>query len=259
MKTITIALNKGGTGKTTTVSSLAAALREKGFKVLVIDTDPQGNLTSWYSAKNYGKTSCDVMTGNIAIDDAIQHTEAMDIIASSPMLAHLDAELSSEPGKEYRLKEAMLGMKSKYDYVLIDTPPALSIQLSNALTCSDGAILTAQADVFSLQGIDQLATTVKLIQKRMNANLRIYGILVSKFQTRVNVEKLSLKQMEAKAAEMGTKVFDTKIRTCSALKESAMKGKDIFRHAPKSNAAKDYAQLAEEILTITGDEPKTIE
>jgi len=229
------------------------SLNNQGFKTLVIDLDPQGNATQLMGGKRNSRSIYEAILGKVEIGKAIQKTEGPDLIASSPLLTQLGADLQDEAGREYRLKEILEDLPPKaYDYVLIDTPPALGIHTANALTSSDYVLITANADVLSLQGMEQLNTTIKTIKKRTNKELKILGILISRFQARVSVDQTVLDYLESKAEEMETIVFDTKIRNCSAVKEAQIMNQDIYTYAPKSNASKDFTKLTLEVLELTG-------
>ena len=158
-KTLAIINQKGGVGKSTTAEALAAGLFLKGYSVLSIGLDAQSNMTYTAGAKTDGATALGVLTGEIPAKDAIQHTESGDIIPASKALAGADAFIA-EAGKEYRLREALEPIRGEYDFIIVDTPPALGILTINALTACDSVIIPAQADIYSLQGGEQLAGTI---------------------------------------------------------------------------------------------------
>ncbi|MDD3365341.1 MAG: AAA family ATPase, partial [Syntrophomonas sp.] len=180
---ITIATQKGGTGKTTTTHALGVGLIERGYKVLFIDLDPQGNLSYILQTEELKSTIYEVLTGKTKARDAIQHQQCGDIIPSSPALARANLELKNT-GKEYRLKETLQPIKDDYDYIIIDTPPSLGLLTINALTASDSVIIPSQADIFSLQGIGQLYSTIETIKKYTNPDLSIEGILLTRHNSR---------------------------------------------------------------------------
>ena len=173
---ISIINQKGGVGKSTTAEALLAGLTLKGYKTLAVDLDAQGNLTYATGANSQGATSLGVLTREVDAGDAIQHTPSGDIIPSNKALAGADAFIT-DTGKEYRLKEALESVASEYDYIIIDTPPALSILTINALTASNSLIIPAQADIYSLQGIEQLAETIQPVKRYCNPTLSIEGII----------------------------------------------------------------------------------
>lgn len=245
---ITVALNKGGTGKTTTVEALMAGLTSRGFKILAIDLDGQGNLSVTTGAKRTGKTIYDVLVNGEDINKTVQHTEYGDMIASSPNLANLDTILSKETGKEYRLTEALSKLKRKYDYILIDTPPSLGAELSNAFTASDYIILTAQPNSFSIDGIDMINTSViQQVQKYMNKNLRILGILLTRCKKNTDLYKASREQFEEIAKEIGTVLFDTAISDSVHIQEIQSYSYDFYANS-KNTAIREYREFVDEFL-----------
>lgn len=245
IKTIAVINQKGGVGKSTTAASLGAGLTLKGFKVLYIDLDAQGNLTYTLGADPKGLTALDVLTKEATAAAAVQHTAQGDVIAASPSLAGADTVITSV-GKEYRLKEALEPIKEKYDYIIIDTPPALSVLTINALTACTGVIIPAQADIYSLQGIEKLADTINTVRTYCNPNLKIEGILLTRYNARSVLSREIAELSEQMAEKLNTKVFKTAIRENVSIKEAQISRQDIFSYAPKSNAALDYKEVVEE-------------
>lgn len=251
MEIISITNQKGGVGKSTTAAAIGAGLKRCGKKVLLLDFDAQGNLTSALPVNNaLGVASMyDVITKRIGIRDAIQETPFGDIVPYSPRLATLDLEFASLPaGREYQLKEVIAQGNLDYDYILIDTPPALGTITTNALTASDSIIIPAQADKFSLDGIIQLYQTVAAIRQYSNKNLRVRGIVITRYSNRAVISRNVATKLAELATAIGTKVYATNIRECSALKESQTVKKSIFVHDRKSNGAIDYRNLVQEII-----------
>lgn len=245
MKTISIVNRRGGVGKTATAHAVGAGLALKGYKVLYIDLDSQCNLTYDVGAKPAPLTSMEVLSGTATAEEAIQHTEGGDIIPASPSLAIADTAIEGT-GKEHRLREAIEGLE--YDYIIIDTPPALGVLTVNALTASDSAIIPAQAEVHSLQGIALLYEAIEAVQKYTNPNLKIAGILITRYNGRAILSKDMRANLEDTARELGTKLYSTPIRECIAIKEAQAVQRDIYSYAPRSNATKDYSALLEELL-----------
>ena len=163
-------------------------------------------------------------------------------------MAVADATLTAT-GKEYRLKEALQALKGKYDYCIVDTPPALGILTVNALTAATGAIIPAQADIFSLQGIGQLGGTLDAVKKYCNPDLSVMGILLTRYNDRAVIGREAAEMTERTAGQLGTKLFTARIRECTAIKEAQARRQSIYSYAPKSNAAADYAALVAEIMT----------
>ena len=251
---ITITNRRGGTGKTCTTSALVAGLANRGYKTLCIDLDSQVNLTFDMGASSEGITVMELITGQATAEEAIQHTANGDIIAGSPQLATADLTLTGK-GKEYKLKDAIQPLLPEYDYILIDTAPSLGVLTVNALTASDSTIITAQAEVHSLQGIGQLYETIKAVRAHSNPALRINGILITRYNDRTIIARDMRVNLVQVAEVMGTKVFMRPIRECNALKEAQALQTNIFSYAPRSNASKDYNSLIDELIGVS-DESK---
>lgn len=243
METISITNQKGGTGKSTTALALGAALQKKGHRVLFIDLDAQGNLT--YAL---GATGLNTLNAMELLEGRAQAGKIQgNIIASTPELAAAEKVLN-KTGKEYKLKEALQSIKPLYDYIIIDTPPSMGILTINALTASDSVIIPAQADIFSLQGITQIKETIDAVREYCNKALKVKGIVLTRFNGRAIISKDLADVLKAEADKLGTKLFNTKIRECTALKEAQASQQDIFTYAPASNGASDYMQLTKEVL-----------
>lgn len=245
-KIISVINQKGGVGKSTTVEALAAGLAEKGHSTLVIDLDAQCNLSYTYRADTTGATALDVLTGRTTAAEAIQHTESGDIIPGDKGLSGADAFIT-QTGKEYRLKEALEPIEAEYNYIIIDTPPALGILTINALTAADTAIIPAQADIYSLQGIDALGQTIKAVQRYTNPSLTIDGILFTRYNNRAVLSREIVELAADIAYKMNTRVYNARIRDNIAIKEAQASRQPLTIYAPKSNGAKDYAALLAEI------------
>lgn len=243
---IAVANQKGGTGKSTTAAALGAGLLLRGFNVLYVDLDAQGNL-SYTLGTSRGATVLDVLTGQATAEQAIQHTPQGDAIPAAPALASADTMLTST-GKEYRLKEALEPIKRKYDFIIIDTGPALGILTVNALTACTWAIVPAQADIFSLQGIGQLHTTIDAVKRYCNPDLEIAGILLTRYNPRTVLSRDITAMIDQTAEKLHTKLFTTTIRETVSIKEAQASQAGIYDYAPKSNAAQDYSAFIDELL-----------
>lgn len=247
IKTIAIINQKGGVGKSTTALCVGAGLSLKGFKVLYIDLDAQGNLTYTLGADIKGLTALDILTKEATAEQTIQRTAQGDVIAASPSLAGADT-LITAVGKEYRLKEALEPIKEKYDYIIIDTPPALSVLTINALTACTGVIIPAQADIYSLQGISQLNNTIQTVKQYCNPSLEVMGIVLTRYSARAILSREVAEMIEQTAANLNTKLYKATVRENIAVKEAQASQQNIFEYAPKSNAAADYSALVDEII-----------
>lgn len=249
MKTLTIINQKGGVGKSTTAAALGAGLIRAGGRVLFIDLDPQGNLT--YSlgadaAGMAGATALDVLMKAADIKAAAIGASGAELVPSSPALAGADMTLTAT-GKEYRLKEQLKPIAGDYDYCIIDTPPALGILTINALTAADAAIIPAQADIFSLQGIAQLYSTIDAVTQYTNPGLTVAGILLTRWSGRAIISRDITELLDDTAAKLHTRLFTAKIRECIAIKEAQAQRVNIFDYAPKSNATADYSEFVKEL------------
>ena len=236
MEVVAIVNRKGGVGKTATAHALGAGLKRKRKSVLYIDLDSQTNLTYGLGA-NTQPNSMEVLTGDISAEEAIQTTEQGDIIAGTEALAGADAVIEGV-GKEYRLKEAIEGLN--YDYIIIDTPAALGTLTVNALTAAHKVVIPVQADIYSLQAIGQLKTSIEAVKKYANHDLSIDGILITRFNGRAVLSRDMQANLDDAAQMLNTRLYDTPIRECISIKEAQAYRQDIFTYAPKSNAAKDY-------------------
>lgn len=249
MKILAITNQKGGVAKTTTAYALGAGLSLRGYRVLFVDMDAQTNLSYVMEADASGLTgrsTLEVLEGRASAAASIQRTPHGDIIAASPALAGADAVLT-QVGKEYRLKEALEPLQGLYDYIIIDTPPALGILTVNALTACNGCIIPAQADIYSLQGISQLYNTLQTVKKYCNRDLKVLGILLTRYNGRAIISREVAEMIEQAADQMESKLYRSKIRECTALKEAQACRENIFTYAPSSNAAADYTAFIDEV------------
>ena len=245
MKTIAIAQQKGGTGKTTTAHAIGAGLKAQGKRVLFVDLDPQSNLSYIMGARMDGKTILDVLKGEATAAEATQTTASAAIIPGTPFLAGADAMFA---GKVYALAEALKPIARKYDFCVIDTPPALGILTVSALTAADTVIIPCLPDVLSIQALGQIAETIRGLQKKYNPGLKISGLLLTRYTPRQILTR-DIENAFAKAAEqIGTRLFKTRIRETVSIREAQAMGEDIFTYSPKSAGATDYNQLLKEIF-----------
>ena len=244
---IAISNQKGGVGKSTTASALGAGLFQRGYKVLYVDLDAQGNLSYSMGASNKALSSLEVLTGTATAKEAIIQTPQGDLIPASTALASADA-LITETGKEYRLKEALEPVRGEYDFIILDTPPALGILTVNALTACNSVIVPVQADIYSLQGIGQLSQTIAIVKKYCNPALTIKGILATRYKGRAILTKDMTDLLEDTASQLHTKLYKTHIRDTVAIPEAQASQLDIFTYSPRSNATADYTAFIDEVL-----------
>lgn len=247
METIAILNQKGGVAKSTTAHAIAAGLTRAGHKALMIDLDGQRSLSVITGADGSGPTIYDVLTRKTGILKTIQATGSGDIIPAAAALWTADTALKGK-GREYLLKESLRAVAGKYDYCVIDCPPSLGILTINALTAADSCIIPAQADLLSLEAIDQLQQTIATVQAFTNKDLKIRGIVITRFSPRAVLSRDALDLIEDKAAEIRTKVYQSKIRENINIKEAQAYKEDIFTYNKRSNGAQDYEALVTEIL-----------
>ena len=247
MYKIAIVNQKGGIGKTTTAQALAAGLAAKKRRVLAVDLDGQCNLTYLSGADIAGSVS-NALENPSRTREEITHAPEFDLLAGGQELAAADVLLTGT-GKEYRLAAALDTVGKDYDYCIVDTPPALGILSVNALTAADAVIIPALVDVLSIQGINQLARTIDTIRHHTeNKSLKISGILLTRHNPRTLVTQGLEQSFEELASDLGTKVFKSKIRDATAIREAQVKRKSVLAHAPKSNIAKDYKKFVNEVI-----------
>ena len=258
MKTITLANQKGGVGKSTSSGALASGLSKRGYKVIAVDLDPQCNLSLGAGADilNMDKSLYDVFKETVGLQDLIQTTShGYDLITGGLSLAGADMDFT-QTGREYMLKEALDSLRNDYDFCIIDTPPTLGILTVNALTASDKVIIPLSADLYAIQGLSQLNMLIKRVTKYSNHDLKVSGLLITRHDERTNVSKALSDQINQLAEKLGTKVFRQPIRNSVAVRESQAMMSDLFTEAPKANATKDYAAFIDELLEGENEDGK---
>jgi len=235
---------KGGASKTTTVQALGQGLELKGFKVLYVDLDSQCNLS--YVLNQSIKSDKNIYEVLINGEDINNHI-INNVLCGSNLLSTADLNINGN-GKEYRLKNALELLRANYDYILIDTPPALNILTVNAIAASNTVIIATNADILAIQGILQLKDTISLIKERCNNGLTINGILLTKFNLRTVLTRDLLKAFDNIAKQLNTKIYKSKIRESVAIREAQIKKMNLYEYAPKNLAIYDYSEFVEEFL-----------
>jgi chromosome partitioning protein len=243
---IALANQKGGVAKTTTTLNLAVAFREKGLKVLVIDLDPQGNLTmsQGLNPDTIEKSMFDVLVHRVPIEDIIAERE-VDVAVASIDLAGAELALSSMIGRERALEKALATVRDKYDYILIDTPPSLGLLTINAFVSATGVIVPVQCEYLALRGLVQLENTLAMVRENLNPQVEIVGILPTMYDKRT---LHSREAVEILRENFGDLVFNTKIRKTVRFAEAPVKGASVLLYDPDGEAAKLYRDLAKEVL-----------
>jgi len=248
-KVISVVNQKGGVGKTTTVVNLAACIKELGYKVLIVDMDPQGNASSGSGIEKNRVTHTiyDFLIGNIKINDIIYEApiEKFDVIPANMNLAGASMEIADEIRREFILLSGLEQIRDQYDYVIVDCPPAVNLLTINALTASDSVIIPMQCEYYALEGISQLMQTIKLVKERTNKGLGLEGILFTMFDPRTNLSKQVIDEVEKHFEKY---IYQTKISRSVRLSEAPSYGVSCITYAPKSKSAMQYLDFTKELL-----------
>ncbi|HEU4724513.1 MAG TPA: AAA family ATPase [Candidatus Eisenbacteria bacterium] len=248
-RTVAIANQKGGVGKTTTAVNLAAGLALSGKTVLLIDLDPQGNAGSGlgYPSIKVQRGIYDVLTGNAALADVILETEVagLHLIPSGQRLVGAEVELVEVPRREYRLKEALAAIEDRYDFILIDAPPSLGFLTLNALTAARSVLVPVQCEYYALEGLSHLLSAIRLVQQGLNPNLQIEGVLLTMFDNRLNLSQQVLEETRRFFAE---RVYRTVIPRNVRLSEAPSFGKPVVVYDPSCAGSTSYMNLAKEVI-----------
>jgi len=243
-KIISISNHKGGVGKTTSAINIGAGLNKLKKKVLLIDLDPQANLSQSLGVIEPERTIYGAIRGEYSLQP-IEILKGLDLIPSTLDLSGAEVEMSGEAGREYILKELIEPLKASYDFILIDSPPSLGLLTINSFTASDSILIPLQAQYLALQGLTKLIEVVDKIKRRLNKELEIGGVFITQYDKR---KVLNRDVAETIKTHFKDEVFETMIRDNIALAEAPANGLDIFRYSPKSYGAEDYLSLSKEIL-----------
>ncbi|MDO5601306.1 MAG: ParA family protein [Oscillospiraceae bacterium] len=247
-KIICVANEKGGVGKTTTAGALAAAFKNKGRRVLAVDMDPQNNLSFSMGAETrVHATVYDMLKGEVKPQFAIQQTSSTDIIASNELLSGLDLDFPGE-GREFLLRDALNTLRDRYDYIIIDSPPALGILTVNSFTAADCVLVPMLSDIFSLQGFAQFFETFERVRDSCNPQLYVAGIFLTKFNPRTRLSNEIRQTAAMIAADLEIPLLNTFIHSSVAVSEAQAAQRDYVQYAPKCKAVLDYLALAEELI-----------
>ncbi len=248
-RTIVIANQKGGVGKTTTAINLSASLAESGKKVLLIDMDPQGNSTSGLGIEKDEKeyTIYELLLGECSIEDCLSESICKDltVVPSNINLAAVEIELIGTDGKEFILRDSVSSIKDKYDFILIDCPPSLNVLTINAMCTADTVLVPIQCEYYALEGLSQLMHTIELVKERLNPDLEIEGVVFTMYDARTN---LSLEVVENVKGNLNQNIYKTIIPRNVRLAEAPSYGMPITKYDTKSTGAESYRMLAEEVI-----------
>ena len=248
MKVMTVASQKGGTGKTTTAAAIACWAAEHGIRTLAVDLDPQGSLTHIFRGNGTAPGAYELMKGGALASEIVQvGKELPDLISASLQLAGADAEFSTKPSRDFFLKKALERDSGRWDLVVVDTPPTLGTLLVNALTAADKVIIPLQADTFAAQAIFQLMETIDQVQQYCNRDLKVAGVLLTRYSGRTVLSRDLREDLEEKCAAMDLRLLPP-ISEGIVVKEAQTMQQSLFTYAPKSRPAVDYCTVIEEVL-----------
>lgn len=250
---ISVANQKGGVGKTTTTINLAASIADRGYRVLIVDIDPQGNATSGLGIEKseIDKDIYNVLIDEVPLKETIHHTSTkkLDIVPATINLSGAETELISMMARETRLKSAIDTVNDDYDFIFVDCPPSLGQLSINAFTASDSILIPVQSEYYAMEGLSQLLNTIRLVQKHFNKDLGVEGVLLTMLDARTNLGAEVVKEVQS---YFNKKVYKTIIPRITKLAEAPSYGQPITEYAPRSRGAKVYDDLAKEVLKAHG-------
>lgn len=246
--TLTITNQKGGVGKTTTAAALLACLHRRGARVLGVDMDPQGSLGFSLGLDiDRCATLYDVFRGSAQPEEILVHTDTCDILPSNILLASAELEFN-KPGREYLLKTALSKVEQNYDVIIIDTPPALNLLTVNAYVATDKLLIPMAPEVLSLLGVSQIKETIESVRAYYNSHLEVAGILLNRFNARLNLNREILELAQAIADQLGTRVCENKIRSSVTVAAAPAHGVSVVDFSPSAKPSQDFEGLCQELF-----------
>ena len=249
-KTVAVANQKGGVGKTTTAVNLACCVQARGARVLLVDCDPQGNASSGAGvAAREGRALYDVLTGAVPAETAVTRGKYCDVLPSDIRLAAAEQELVDAPHRERRLRDALASLSARYDFIFIDCPPSLGLLTVNALGASDTVLIPMQCEYFALEGLSLLVSSIRAVKRGINPHIDIEGILLTMYDARAN---LTIQVAEEVKKYFGAKVYKTVVPRNIRLSEAPSHGLPILAYDRSSRGAEAYGAAADEFLRNNG-------